>query len=256
MILNIETKTQKYEIYYEVCGEGEPFLMLHGWGSNLENFRSLIEEYSQKYKVYAFDFPGFGNSPEPRQAIDIEEFAEITKIFMDTLEISRPIILSHSFGTRVAILLANKRQIPKMIITGGAGIKPKRPTSYYLKVYSFKLMKFLAKLPILQPIYLDMIEDYKRKYGSSDYNTATPTMRATLSKVVNQDLKPKLKNIKSSTLLIWGSNDEATPLEDGKTMERLIPDSGLAIIKNASHYAFLDNPTLFITITNKFLDEE
>jgi len=62
-----------------------------------------------------------------------------------------------------------------------------------------------------------------------------------------------LSKISASTLLIWGRNDTATPVEDGKLMEKLIPDAGLVVFENCGHYSFLDDPHRFYTIVDHFL---
>lgn len=67
-------------------------------------------------------------------------------------------------------------------------------------------------------------------------------MRAVMSKVVNEDLCHLMPAIKAPTLLIWGSDDKATPLSDAKKMEGLIPDAGLVVYEGAGHYSFLDRP--------------
>ena len=78
-------------------------------------------------------------------------------------------------------------------------------------------------------------------------------MRETLVKVVNEDLEPLLSNIKQSTLLVWGTEDTATPLTDAKIMESLIPDSGIVEVKGAGHYSFLEQPQLVNAVLNSFL---
>ncbi|MDE7277029.1 MAG: alpha/beta hydrolase, partial [Lachnospiraceae bacterium] len=75
-----------------------------------------------------------------------------------------------------------------------------------------------------------------------DYNNATPTMRATLVKVVNEDLEPLIAKISCPTLLVWGDMDTATPIADAKVMERLIKDTGLVVCEGAGHYSFLEQP--------------
>ena len=243
------------EVYYEVHGEGPPLLMLHGWGSHLNNFSALIDVYKSRYKIYAVDFPGFGQSPEPKSAFSIYDYADLTEGFMDAMKIPTPTILAHSFGGRVSLIIASKRNIPKMILTGCAGIRPERSAGYYVKIYGFKAMKVLSKVPLLNLVFKEMVDDYRTKVGSSDYNAASPIMRQILSKVVAQDLRHHLKDISASCLLIWGELDTATPLEDGKIMEKEIPDAGLAVLKKATHYAFLEQHQQFVTIMNKFLEE-
>jgi len=248
-------KINEQEIYYEIHGEGPPLLMLHGWGSHLNNFSALIDEYKNRYKVYALDFPGFGQTPEPKHAMSIYDYAELTEGFMDAMNLLDPIILGHSFGGRVALIIGSKRKLSKLIITGGAGIKPERSAGYYIKTYGYKFIRILSKVPLLNFVFAEMVEDYRKKVGSSDYNAASPMMRQILSKVVSQDLRHHLKDITGSCLLIWGELDTATPLKDGMLMEQEIPHAGLAVIKKGTHYAFLEQHQLFVAIMNKFLEE-
>ena len=98
------------------------------------------------------------------------------------------------------------------------------------------------------------IDAMRAKRGSSDYNNASPMMRAILSKVVNEDLKEKMPLIKAPTLLIWGENDTATPLRDAKIMEKLIPNAGLVSFPGCGHYSFLDNPFQFAAVLRSFLN--
>jgi pimeloyl-ACP methyl ester carboxylesterase len=101
-----------------------------------------------------------------------------------------------------------------------------------------------------------MIEKRRAKAGSSDYNNASPRMRAILSKVVNEDLCHLMPKISAPTLLFWGENDTATPLSDAKRMEKLIPDAGLVTVAGAGHYAFLENTPLFLRVVESFLSKE
>ena len=105
----------------------------------------------------------------------------------------------------------------------------------------------------LKAMFPDAVENMRKKRGSADYNSATPIMRQTLVKVVNEDLTKLLPNIKASSLLIWGTNDTATPLSDGEKMEKLIPDAGLVKVQGAGHYSFLEAPELVSRVVKSFL---
>ena len=74
-----------------------------------------------------------------------------------------------------------------------------------------------------------------------------------MSKCVNEDLRKIMPEIKSPTLLIWGENDTATPLQDAKIMESKIPDAGLVSFAGCGHYSFLDNPGGFAAVVKSFL---
>jgi pimeloyl-ACP methyl ester carboxylesterase len=138
-------------------------------------------------------------------------------------------------------------------LVDAAGVKPTRKLSYYIKVYSFKTAKNVVKLFLPKDKATQIIDKMRAGKGSADYAAASPTMRAILSKVVNEDLKHVMPNIKAPTLLIWGENDTATPLKDAQKMEKLIPDAGLVSFPGCGHYSFLDNPMQFAAVLTSFL---
>jgi pimeloyl-ACP methyl ester carboxylesterase len=243
-------------VHYQKKGQGYPIVLLHGWGCDLHIFDPIIADLKQHFTVYTVDFPGFGQSPEPKEAWGTEQYAELMEAFFKTLEIKNPILLGHSFGGRVIIRMAARVQPRKIILTGGAGIKAERPVSYYFKVYFYKTLKWLASLPGLKSLLAATMESYRKKAGSADYQQASEVMRGVLIKAVNEDLRDLLPGIKTSTLLIWGALDTATPLKDGKLMEQRIPDAGLVVLEGGTHYAFLEQSARFLTIINHFLEED
>ena len=78
-------------------------------------------------------------------------------------------------------------------------------------------------------------------------------MRQTMVRVVNEDLTEEMPRVKMPVLLIWGDADTATPIADGRRMEELMPEAGLAVIPGAGHFSFLDDPVLFSRILGSFL---
>ena len=94
----------------------------------------------------------------------------------------------------------------------------------------------------------------RARRGSADYRDASPVMRATLVRLVNEDLRPLMPLIKKPTLLFWGTADTATPLSDAQTMEKLFPDAGLVTAPGAGPYSFLDAPELFGRVLESFLE--
>ena len=74
-------------------------------------------------------------------------------------------------------------------------------------------------------------------------------------KVINDNLRPLLKNIKAQTLLVWGREDEATPVYMGEIMEREIKGSGLVVLENAGHFSYVDQYQQFKLVIDSFLEE-
>lgn len=240
------------KIFIDIQGDGEPVLLLHGWGCTHEIFKALQQQLSQKYRVYNFDFPGFGTSEEPAEVWGTEEYTRMVEAFVRDNNIIKPALVGHSFGGRISIIFASRNAVSRLVLTDAAGIKPKRSLKYYYKIYSFKFMKWLCNTFLPRKMAQRIIEKRRKGAGSSDYNNASPMMRAILSKVVNEDLTPLLSKIEAPTLLFWGNLDTATPLSDAKTMERLIPDAGLVIAHGTGHFSFIENAGLFAAVMKNF----
>jgi pimeloyl-ACP methyl ester carboxylesterase len=230
-------------------------LILHGWGTNEAVYANLTEHLTQYYRAILPELPGFGETPEPDKPWGVSDYADYVVDYCKTHEIKPDILLCHSLGCRIAIKLLSENEHSsfnptKVIFTGAAGIRPKRSNAQSMRTRIFKLKRFFAKP------FPGLTEKLRQKYGSADYRAASPIMRQCLVKIVNEDLTELLPKIKQEVLLIWGENDDSTPLSDGHKMEELIPDAGLAVIKNAGHYAFLEQPNLFIKILESYLEND
>lgn len=251
MIVDIE----KIKINYICQGEGEDVLILHGWGANIDTVMPIVNLLKTHFKVYAVDLPGFGKSEKPKEVFGSEDYARVVKEFLDKMGIKKVILIGHSFGGKLSIILGSKypEMVEKIVLINSAGLIPKRGLKYYIKVYSFKLLKFLYKSFFFWLDKEEKMEKFYKKFGSTDYREADGIMRRILVKVVNENLKPILGEIKAPTLLIWGDKDTATPLYMGKIMEREIPDSGLVVLEGAGHYSYLDDFNRFAIIIRTFL---
>ena len=240
------------DINITIQGSGDPIFLLHGWGCTGEIFKNIAQVLSAAYTTYSFDFPGFGASQEPTTVWGVEEYTRMVEQFAKTHGIEHPALMGHSFGGRVSIVYASRNAVSRVVLVDAAGIKPKRPLKYYWKVYTFKTLKWLCNTFLPKARAQAIIDKRRRGAGSSDYNNASPMMRAILSKVVNEDLKHLMPAIKAPTLLFWGNQDTATPLSDARTMERLIPDAGLVVAHGTGHFSFLENPGLFTAVIKNF----
>lgn len=247
-----------YNINYEVSGEGNPVVLVHGWLTDLETMRPLQNYLSKYFKVYNLDVIGFGKSDLPRNPMTTEDLSNFLNDFLDALNIENPILIGHSNGGRMIINLAgrNLRKINKIVLIDSAGIVPKRKPKYYIKVYTFKTLKTITKAFPNTRMFRNIKERMLGKFGSSDYKNSPEVMKRTMSIIVNEDQKDIMPNIKVPTLIIWGENDTATPVEDGRTMEKLIPDSGLVVYKGRSHFSYLEELGNVLMVLDEFLKND
>lgn len=222
----MQIKVKEWNINYEVEGDGEPIILLHGWLTDLESMRPLTTNLVKRFKVYLVDVVGFGKSDLPEEPLDSQDFAEFLKEFMEKLNIQNPILIGHSNGGRIIINAVGKKLVKakKIVLIDSAGIKPHHSASYYIKIVVFKTGKlFLNLLPNTKGVK-EFKDRLRNNVGSSDYKASPVVLKDTMNIILKEDVKDLLPNIDVPTLLIWGSLDTATPISDAKIMEKMIPD--------------------------------
>jgi pimeloyl-ACP methyl ester carboxylesterase len=255
-VKNLQIKIKDWNINYEVQGEGEPVILLHGWLTDLETMRPLTLNLVKKFKVYLVDVVGFGKSDLPKEPLNSQDFAEFLQEFVEKLHIENPVLIGHSNGGRIIINAVGKGLVKakKIVLIDSAGIKPKRSYKYYIKVAVYKTGKlFLNLLPNTKSVK-EFKERLRDNVGSSDYKASPTVLKDTMKIILNEDVKALLPNIKVPTLLIWGSLDTATPIEDAKTMEKLIPDCGLVEYPYGTHFSYLENIENCKLVLDSFLN--
>ena len=257
----MEFVSRGVRMYYEISGkEGGALLLLHGWGGRLDSFLPVARDFQGTHRVYAVDFPGHGRSDEPDEPWSVTEYMEYIRAFLTEQGIERTDIIAHSFGGRVAILLAATypELVGKLVLTGAAGIPPRKTGKKTLKSRVYRCLRALSRSALARRLLGEektavWQESLVQKFGSRDYRALTPSMRQTFNRVIGQDLTGCLEKIQAPTLLIWGEDDSETPLWMGKLMEEKIPDAGLVSWPGCGHFAYLDRYGDFKIVVQQFL---
>lgn len=233
-----------------------PVVVLHGWGASLAAVMPIVNGLAPVAPVIAFDLPGFGDSELPREGWRVGDYAALVIEGVQRLGVERFSIVGHSFGARVAIVLASERPelVARLVLTGAAGIPPKRKPAYYAKVGAAKVGKAAARVGGRAG---ERAQDrIRQRVASQDWLDAPEALRATFRLVIAEDLSDRLPEIKAPVLLLWGDGDEDTPLWMGKRMEELIPNAALIVYEGAGHYAYAERLGDFVRVTRHFLVEQ
>ncbi len=246
-------KIENLVVHYKTLGKGSPLLLLHGWGHTMSFLEPLGKLLAEQFQVYLLDLPGFGLSSAPSTIYGRDEYARTIGKFMQCLNIVNPVIIGHSFGGKITTYLASKNMAKKIVLIGSAGIKLPRSFSVILKIYLFKLLKFLTTLPAINTLYANKLKIYGRKLGSMDYRKASGIMRQILVKVVAEDVQELLPRIQVPTLLIWGNLDKETPLAMGKIMQQNIAGAQLKIVAHGDHGLIMNKNCL--QEAKKYIDD-
>lgn len=241
------TKINNLEINYEIFGQGERLVLLHGWGADLHSFDSVAPLLSANFQVILADLPGFGRSSKITKTWGVLDYAYLVEKFLDHLDLKEIFLLGHSFGGSVAIYLASfSRRVKKLVLADSSGVRQKS-LWLRLRIIIYKIFKFGVPLPYQ--------ESLRKLLGSIDYKSAGP-LRQTFIKVVNEDLRYLLPKISIPSLLIWGEKDEVTPLKEAELIKAGIAGSQLHVFKEGGHFPQLERPEEFSQVVSQFLAKQ
>ena len=234
-------------------GEGHPVVVLHGWGGRIESMAPVINCLRSGFRVIAIDLPGFGESPVPAGAWGTPDYATYVRDLLAGLDIHRAHFIGHSFGAKVSFYLSATMPslVDRLMLMGSPGLRTPPNLKARAKRAASKGARVAGKVGAPGRALRDRV--YKA-IASQDYQDAGP-LRPILVKVVNENYESLLPRVASSTLLLWGSEDDAAPLAHGRKMEHLIADAGLVVFEGAGHFAYLDEPDRFCRIARQFLAE-
>ena len=217
------------------------FLFLHGWGGSADSFRPISQYFAratingQACRVLTPSLPC-----PPKNIATLEDYADDVATFLQQNQVSRCVVIAHSFGARlVAILNARYPQLfSAIIITGGAGLITRKSLAVRLKIAWYKWRRRLG---------------WQVRGGSADYRCLDENGKKTFQNIIHRDLSPEVQTITAPLLLVWGSCDRDTPLKQMRCWCRLVPHAQKVIYKGKGHFAYLEDCARFINDVVRFL---
>ena len=242
---------------YITAGEGEEFaVVLQGWATKGELYSSIVDTLAEKYRVIFPLLPGFGDSDEPKASFEVSDYAVLVNELLSSMGVKRAVFFCHSYGGRVFYKLnamGDRAAEPiSVMLCDVAGILPKKSLKTKLKIKMFKLSKKIFSTKAGRFFFPDIIENMRAKSGSADYNSASPVMRETLVRSVNEDLSHLIPAIGCSALILWGVRDDAVPLSDAYFISRSIADSAVIEFADSGHFPFITEAPRFLAVVRAF----
>lgn len=219
-----------FEIAYDRFGDASKpkCLILHGWGSSKELMEQAFEPYLGDCERLYLDLPGFGKSGNPT-VLDTRGYTEIVKAFLETTGFMPDVVLGHSFGGKVATLLAPKH----LVLIGSPGVPMQKSFKVRMKIKLSKIFKRFFGSAL------------SRYLASSDVQGYSKNMYETFKNVVDEDFRPSYANFSGHALLFWGKADTASPVESAETIASLMPSSELFLYEG-DHFFFLDKGGIIV----------
>ncbi|HRR05193.1 MAG TPA: alpha/beta hydrolase [Candidatus Woesebacteria bacterium] len=213
--------------------------LVHGWGAGSQKLEPLKEELQKlDWEIFLPKLPFF-DLPEPKTPWQLEDFCRYLDDKAREFFKNKPYSLfGHSFGGRIGLKMAlenkNQAKLNSLILCATAGIsRNNRFKRFFFKTAA----KGLSPLKNLSPDAYRLLEKVGyRLAGAGDYKQITSvTKKETFKNIVEESLKPKTKQIKIPTLILWGGKDKTTPVTDAYFLKKTIVNSTLKIFPNEDH---------------------
>ena len=250
-------------INYEITGQGEPLVLIHGWAQDLLIWNGQVPEFSHHYRVIRYDRRGFGKSTG---SADYTADPQDLRTLLDSIGIQSAMLLGLSAGARAAVnfTVAFPDRVKALVIYGLSpipGFAPvpagPSPIAYFSNIaqkYGLdsagKALRAhqLAWMPPNRPELQDELKRQWAAYSGRDLLNPEPESgrvpHATLDQVSRIDVP---------TLVISGDHDLPLFIALGDTLVRRIPGAKRVMIKDGGHGAHFAQPAQFNAAVLQFL---
>jgi len=254
--------------HYDIEGEGENLLFIHGWGVNKKIWRQQLKFFSKYYRVMAIDLPGHGKSSW--QKIDLKGMVEDIKLILDQEKFHNVTMIGSSLGGLVALKFYElfPDQIQRMIFVGTI---PKFSKSDDFP-HGLDIAKMRKLGGHLESDYPSIVNVYFRslftkqerqtrrfkwiqKFRRTDQIPMRKALLEYLDIMEKEDLREVLKNIKIPMQFINGREDEICNRETVAFLKKISPTSRFDFFEQCGHFPFLSKPYEFNQIMEEFLTE-
>jgi 2-hydroxy-6-oxonona-2,4-dienedioate hydrolase len=230
---------------------GTPFILLHGLLGALSNFDGIVKHFSESHNVLVPILPIFEIS---LRSLSVMKLVEYVEEFIEYKGYKEVHLLGNSLGGHIAQLytLKNPDRVRSMILTGSSGLFESAMGTTFPKRGNYEYMKQKAESVFYDPAIAT------KELVDQIYETVNDLKRAmcvvALAKsAVRHNLEDRLDNIKVPTLLVWGIQDNVTPIWVGEKFNELIPNSELVKVDKCGHAPMMERPDAFNKALGSFV---
>lgn len=262
------------QVHYRVEGKGMPIVLIHGTGASLHTWDDWTLKLKENYQVIRMDLPAFGlTGPNKSGDYSIKQYTQFLEEFVVKMKLDSMFLAGNSLGGNIAWNYASKNpeKVQKLILVDASGLPTNKPQPWIFK---------MAKTPVLSKLFLyitprSIIEDNLKQVYEDDTKISDAQItrfhdmalregnrkafvdRAKIDFTTSEaSKKEQLQNIQTPTLLIWGAKDTWIPLDNGKRMDALLPNSKLVVLQNSGHVPMEENPKESFMVLNDFLHQK
>lgn len=237
------------QMYYEMYGEGEPLVMLHGFSGSGANWKPFVEEFAETYKLIIPDLRGHGRSTNPTNQFTHRQAALDVYALLDELKIEKFRAMGISTGGMTLIHMATQQpERAEAIVLIGATI--------YFPEQAREIMR-QRTVEGLSEREWEAYRD-RHKHGDDQIRALINEFHGFKDSYDDMNFTPPyLSTIKARTSVVHGDRDKFFPVSIPVEMYRSIPNSYLWVIPNGGHVPIYgNNQATFTEKALEFLNED
>jgi pimeloyl-ACP methyl ester carboxylesterase len=253
-------------------GSDKPTLVLiHGLANAIEIWSRVFPRLADRFRVVAFDLPGFGKADRPVAAYDSDFFVDQLKALLDTLGIDRAHLVRSSLGASVIVRFSDQSldRIDRAVLAAPGGFG--RETHPLMRFPALPLVgdwlgrptpannELTLRLAIhdrrnVTPELIELTNRYARAPGSDRSFVRTLQTGVGLFGVRERDSFEALaRRFERPALVVWGRQDRVFPAHQSERAVTLLPLSERILIDDCGHYPQWEQPEAFAMAVERFL---
>lgn len=249
-------------VHYEVYGRGRPVILLHGWLGSWGLWQDTMAQLGKRYRTYALDFWGFGESGKKRESYAVQDFVSLVDQFMQHLGIERAPLVGHSMGGTVSLSVAIQypERVRKVVVIGSPIVGSS--LSLLLNLFGRRMVAYLVYhnmwglrygFRLLSPFYTrdprwpDMMDRDLSQTTLESFLLSIASLRET-------DLRPQIHQVQVPVMGMYGDKDIVVHPEQWKPLQEGLPSSRIERFTTAGHFIMLDEPLRFVEVLCDFLE--
>ncbi len=262
-------------IRYMEKGEGPALILLHGMGGSLEWWQYNLEALSQKCRVIAFDFPGFGYSSIPDIRFRLDSVPDFMEALLNVFQLTGVSLLGNSMGGLFALVTAAKipERIDKLILVNNAGFGPKLSfllrlgtvfpigelalsirNRYTARFFLSRLFNDPKKIPYhLVPKVLEIFNPWPRRKFCLRLLRSGVSIKGLKENIWLQVLE-SAASLPQKTLIVWGADDRVVPVDQAQVGRYLIKSSQFYVFEKCGHLPQVEWAEEFNRLVLEFLE--
>lgn len=239
-------------IHKEVCGQGQPLVLIHGWAMHSGMWRPFAKQLAEHYQVICLDLPGHGRS----DAVAPYELETISEALAAAISVENFHLLGWSLGATVAIDMVGRfpDRVSSLTLLAGnpcfvenenwPGVKPEVLQAFADNLAlscQTTLVRFLA----LQVNGLEngkvLLKQLKQAVLECDA-PSVEVLQGGLALLRNSDMTGALSTLDCPVRVVLGDKDALVPVSSAGRLMALRPEMTVNVLKDAGHVPFLSHP--------------